>query len=203
MHAPQRERSANQVIEDAQLEHDRAWDEPDDIKRIHLACPMTFEDIFKLWVGEEKYNQMLLYEPHQIGIDFDYEYLRLIRQVEEILTDEIKNMSIHLYMKSPIGAGRDLFSEFDRLDILFADTREGYGSEGIHKYFKFMRHYYLDGLGTKSEPLYFDGEEMIRHFPFLDKQQKSVSPEGETEIHASLWQMEATKRKGASAKLAY
>ena len=36
----------------------------DYIDYVQLANPMTFEDIFILWVGKDKYNEIIAYDPY-------------------------------------------------------------------------------------------------------------------------------------------
>jgi len=142
----------------------------ENLNYVQLANPMTFEDIFRLWVGEDKYNEIIAYDPKtripwSQAPDFD-DYLCLIRQVENVLDDAIKTGRVHLYMKSSGGAGRTFFfgCQYDQ-GGLFSRTREGYGKE-LHKCFQFMRHH-PDFIGAESTPLYFDQNEIFAQFPFL------------------------------------
>ena len=141
------------------------------VSYVMLDSPITFEEIFRLWVGEEKYNEIVAYDPNSyvnLSLDNGFDdYLNIIRQVEIMLDDALKRRCIHLYMKSAGDAGRIFFFEcrYDQGE-LFSKTREGYGKDGLHKCFQFMTHY-PNIPDAKSEPLYFDRNEIFTHFPFL------------------------------------
>jgi len=173
---------------------------------ITLDAPITFEEILTLWIGKDKYEEIKSYDPDEYffpvhpGPDFDYEYLSLIRAVENQLDSALRNCQIHLFNKRK-AAGREFYYKvtYDQ-GGLFARTREGYGAE-LNKCFQFMSHY-PDLAGAESEPLYFDGNEVFQKFPFLKqcppKEPNNSSPESVTlqavqlplipvNIPASLW----------------
>ncbi|MCL1985099.1 MAG: hypothetical protein FWG59_01440 [Betaproteobacteria bacterium] len=141
------------------------------VNYVFLTSPVTFKDVLILWIGEERYNEILAYDPHSIinqviGQGFD-DHLKFIRQVEAVLDDAIRGRRIHVYRKSPGGAGRAVFYEhtYDQ-GALFSNTREGYGKDGLHKCFQFMLHH-PDNPYVESKPLYFDQDEIFAQFPDL------------------------------------
>lgn len=149
---------------------------------VTLDAPITFEKILMLWIGKDKYAEIKGYDPYAYplgtGPDFD-DYLSIIRSVENQLDSALRNGYLHLYNQR-MAAGREFYYKVPyNQGELFARTREGYGAE-LNKCFQFMRHYPdLDCM--ESEPLYFDGNEVLQKFAFLKQRptqdQNNSSPE--------------------------
>lgn len=174
---------------------------------ISLEAPITFKDIFILWVGRDKYAEIKSYSPYDHyppgeGPSFD-EYLSLIRSVENQLDFALRNGHVHLFMQR-IAAGREFYYEVPyNQGELFARTREGYGDE-LSKCFQFMIHH-PDLAGVESEFLYFDSKEIFQKFPFLVPQSasaeviqasRSAGEKGGTDQHISAWDKILRELKG-------
>jgi hypothetical protein len=131
--------------------------QPEPVRQIALSRPIIFEDILSAWLGEGKASKLLKKYEH----DIDNDVIDLIREIENRLLEVAESRDISVYAKSAV-KGEEWFYPLNPdlpLPVYQPD-------KGIAEHFIF-RLYHKQENDIISEPVYFNADEVIPHFPFL------------------------------------
>ena len=142
-----------------------------------LNSPITFKEIFSLWVGKDKAEKIFNQNKSYICNDDD---LNLIRSVENQIVTSVYNNELKTYHKRE-AAGRILFYE---TKINLALPLAG-ADDGIDANLIFMFHNQTCTT-IQSNPVYFESSEVFQKFSFLNqkstntKEQKNILSKSST-----------------------
>lgn len=142
-----------------------------------LNSPITFKEIFSLWVGKDKAEKVFNQNKSYICNDDD---LNLIRSVENQIITSVYNNELKTYHKRE-ASGRILFYETKiNLALPLASADDGIDANLI---FMFHNPIYTT---IQSNPVYFESSEVFQKFSFLNqqstntKEQKNISSKSST-----------------------
>ncbi|MDR1397644.1 MAG: hypothetical protein LBJ14_07930 [Desulfarculales bacterium] len=131
--------------------------QPEAVRHVALSRPIIFEDILKAWLGED--NALTLLRKYKYNIANDV--IDLVRDMENFLLDAAKDSDIAVYGRC-MRKGKELFYPLNPYLPLPVYQE----NKGIAEHFIF-RLYHNCADDIVSEPIYFNADEVIQHFPFL------------------------------------